>query len=86
MDCPPQFHQTQVAWEKCSQDTLHCLKYVIIARVDFFLTVMEEKLTAVGINSFEVLQGDGAWKNHEYSGAKRPYFAFISYALHPSTM
>ena len=62
------------------------LKYVIIARVDYFLTVLEGKLTAVDIYSFEVLEGDDIWTKHKYSGAKRPYFNFVSYALLPTSM
>ena len=58
-----------------------------MARYGFFLTVVDEMLTAVDFDSCEVLtrQSRNTWKRFTYSGEDRPYFNCISYALLPNS-
>ena len=59
-----------------------------MARYDFFLTVVDELLTAVDSQSCEVLTRGSrhTWKKFIYSGDARPHFNFISYALLPNSI
>ena len=50
---------------------------------DYFLTVLEGKLTAIDRRGFEVLEEDG-WRKHEYAGETLADFG-ISYALLPTS-
>ena len=51
-----------------------------LPRDEYFLTVLDGKLTAMDLNDFEVLGEDNIWRKHEYDGEKRGDFRFISYA------
>ena len=81
VDCPPQFHQTQVAW-----GNLLLWNVLLLPRDDCFLTVVDGKLTAMDDSDYEVLGEDSIWRRHEFDGEKRAHADnSISYALLPTS-
>ena len=81
VDCPPQFHQTQVVW-----GNLLLWNVLLLPRDDCFLTVVDGKLTAIHCTDYEVLGEDSIWSRHEYDGEKLADADFgISYALLPTS-
>ena len=80
----PKFTRPRLLVRKLYKIQFIVLNYVIIARDEYFLGVLDGNLTAVDLCDFEVLEVD-RWKRAKYSGEKRPYFNLISYALIPTS-
>ena len=56
-----------------------------LPRDEYFLTVLDGKLTAMDLNDFEVLGEDNIWRKYEYDGERRGEVWGISYALLPTS-